>query len=104
MLGPAEVYINPKLSNPSKNKETMQEGCLSVPQIHEEVERPISIDIEALDLNGNQIKTTVTGFKARELMHENDHLNGVLFIDRLSPRLRKLITPYLDNIKKKYNP
>jgi len=102
-LGEAEIYINPKLSNPSKQTNILPEGCLSIPGLHTEVERPLSIHIEALDLEGNKISKEVTGFKAREIMHENDHLNGVLFIDRLPAKKRKEIEPGLKEIKKKYN-
>ncbi|NGX35116.1 MAG: Peptide deformylase [Candidatus Anoxychlamydiales bacterium] len=102
-LGEAEIYINPKLSSPSEETQKSPEGCLSVPGLHEEVERPMSIHIDALDIDGNKISKKVTGFKAREIMHENDHLNGVLFIDRLPAKKRKEIEPALKEIKAKYN-
>lgn len=101
-LGPAEVYINPVLSNPSEATEIMTEGCLSFPGLHVEIERPFSIHIEALDVHGHPVSADVLGFKARELMHENDHLNGKFFIDRLSPDLRKAVEPALKKIKEKY--
>jgi peptide deformylase len=90
-LGEIEVYINPVISNHSDETETLPEGCLSVPGLHMDVERPKMIHIEASDVNGNKISKDVSGFKARELMHENDHLNGVLFIDRLATDKKKLI-------------
>ena len=102
VLGPAEVYINPVLSTPSNETNIMTEGCLSFPGLHVEIERPNSIHVEALDLNGNQISFNAFGFKAREIMHENDHLNGRFFIDRLSPDLRISINPVLRKIKNKY--
>jgi len=102
-LGEAEVYINPKLSNPCEKTQKLPEGCLSLPGLHEEVERPFSIHLEAIDLNGNKISKEMKGFKAREIMHENDHLNGVLFIDRLTAKKRKEIEPFLKEIKAKYN-
>jgi len=102
-LGEAEVYINPRLSNPSEKTEKLPEGCLSLPGLHEEIERPFSIHVEALDINGNKISTKIKGYKAREIMHENDHLNGVLFIDRLPAKKRKEIEPFLKEIKAKYN-
>lgn len=103
MLGEPEVYINPVLSNPSSETNIFSEGCLSIPGIHREVERPKSIHVEAMDLEGNKISEDFEGFKAVEIMHENDHLNGVLFVDRLSKENRKKIEPYLKEIKKKYN-
>lgn len=103
VLGDAEVYINPKISTPSTETISIPEGCLSIPGIHLEVERPKSIHIEWMDLEGKQRSADVSGYKARELMHENDHLNGVLFIDRLPAKVRKEITPQLKEIEKKYN-
>ncbi|NGX48778.1 MAG: Peptide deformylase [Candidatus Anoxychlamydiales bacterium] len=102
-LGDAEIYINPKLSDPAEKTEKRPEGCLSLPGLHEEVERPISIHIEALDIDGNKVSKEIKGYKAREIMHENDHLNGVLFIDRLPAKKRKEIEPALKEIKAKYN-
>lgn len=103
ILGSSEVYINPKLTNPSKETINAPEGCLSIPGIHLEVERPESIHIEALDMNGTKISKEITGYKAREIMHENDHLNGVLFIDRLPAKKRKEVDPELKTIIDKYN-
>lgn len=101
-LGPAEAYINPVLSNPSKETEIMTEGCLSFPGLHAEVERPYSVHVEALDVEGRPISVDLYGFKARELFHENDHLNGTVFVDRVSPETRELINPALREIKAKY--
>lgn len=101
-LGPAEVYINPVLSNPSEEIAVMTEGCLSFPGLHVEIERPFAIHVEALDIHGHKISADVSGFKARELMHENDHLNGKFFIDRLSLDLKKAVEPALKKIKEKY--
>lgn len=103
VLGEVEVYINPKLSNPSEKTEVLPEGCLSIPGLHLEVERPYSIHVDAQDINGNQISKSFFGFHARQIMHENDHLNGVLFIDRLPAKKRKEIEPTLKAIKSKYN-
>ena len=102
-LGQAEVYINPRLSNPSTKKEVMTEGCLSFPSLHLEIERPYSIKIEAMNLEEKIVTHTFEGFKAREVMHENDHLNGKYFIDRISPKFRNKIQPQLNQIKKRYS-
>jgi len=59
--------------------------------------------VEAMDLEGNIFKETATGWRARNIMHENDHINGVLFIDRILPNRRKKIEPALKELKKKYN-
>lgn len=103
VICPPKIYINPKLSNPSVDMDTHGEGCLSIPGIYEKVTRPISIEVEAMDLDGNIFTETATGWRARNLMHENDHINGVLFIDRIHPNRRKKIEPALREIKKKYN-
>jgi len=102
-LGEVEVYINPKILKITSETDIMSEGCLSLPQLHSDVERPIAIQIEALDINGKKISKKLEGFHARELMHENDHLNGVLFIDRLTAKKRKEVEPQLKEIKEKYN-
>lgn len=96
------VYINPKLSAPSLKKVKDTEGCLSLPGIRAEVERPLKITIEAMDLNGNLFKEEVEGYNARVRMHENDHLNGVLFTDRLDLRHKKKVAPLLAAIEQKY--
>ncbi len=77
------VLINPELQSP-KGSETSQEGCLSLPGMYGLVKRPRSIRLSAYDLSGNLIEREVDGFLARVLMHENDHLDGVLFFDRMS--------------------
>lgn len=97
-----EVYINPKLSSPTAQKITMSEGCMSFPEFFIDVERPEGIEVEATDMNGKKFKHKIVGFKARQIMHENDHINGVLFIDRLESKLRKEVEPLIKQIKKKY--
>ncbi|MCB1106474.1 MAG: peptide deformylase [Chlamydiia bacterium] len=100
---PPKLYINPKLSSPSDEVWNHGEGCLSIPGVYEKVTRPYAIDIEAMDLDGNLFKERATGWRSRSLMHENDHINGVLFIDRINPNRRKKIDQALKAIKKKYN-
>ena len=103
ILCPPKIYINPILSEPSKKVATHGEGCLSIPGISEEVTRPWEIHVEAMDLEGNTFTEIATGWRARNIMHENDHLNGVLYIDRIDPKKRKKMEPVLRSIKKKYN-
>ncbi|MBS0620443.1 MAG: peptide deformylase [Verrucomicrobia bacterium] len=90
-----KVFINPKLSKPGSHLLIESEGCLSIPGIRAPVERPDSIHIEALDLDGNSFTEEVHGYNARIRMHENDHLNGVLFIDRLDIHHKREIEPDL---------
>ena len=99
-LSDMKVYINPKLSSPSQKKVVDVEGCLSIPGITLEVERPESITVTAMDLEGNTFTEELHGYNARIRMHENDHINGVLFIDRVDPKERLKIDPELNKIKK----
>ncbi|QDT04392.1 Peptide deformylase [Rubripirellula lacrimiformis] len=82
------ILINPELQRP-KGNETAQEGCLSLPGLYGQVKRPKSIRLSAFDLKGNPIERTVDGFLARILQHENDHLDGVMFYDRMSDEGRR---------------
>jgi peptide deformylase len=102
-LSAPQFFINPKLSNPSTEVETDLEGCLSLPGFSVPVTRPARITIEALDLDGNLFKEDRVGYAARVVMHENDHLNGVLHIDRTDVASRKRVEPLLREIKNKYN-
>lgn len=78
------VYINPVLSG-GKGSAVRDEGCLSIPDIRADVTRNATIRIQAFDLAGNEIDELLEDFPARVVQHETDHLDGVLFIDRLSP-------------------
>lgn len=102
-FGPPEVIINPVLSNPSKELTSMAEGCMSIPGVHIEVIRPATIQVRYQNLKGEFIEEHLTDFRARMFMHENDHLNGVLIMDRMDPKQRKAIEPALRAIKEKYN-
>lgn len=102
ILGPPQVAINPLLSKPSEEFEEMVEGCLSIPGVHVKVMRPKKIHIVYLNLEGKHIEQELVGFLARVNMHENDHLNGVLHIDRASPKDRKACEPILQKIKKEH--
>jgi len=81
-------YINPKITWASDEMAVFEEGCLSVPEIWDDVERPARIKAEYLDRNGKKQTLEADGLLATCLQHEMDHLNGVLFIDHLS-RLKK---------------
>ncbi|MFQ5729686.1 MAG: peptide deformylase [Waddliaceae bacterium] len=102
--GELRVFINPKILSIAEEKSTRSEGCLSVPTIYAEVNRPIRIQIQATDLEGNDFEEEFSDLAARCIMHENDHINGVLFIDRVQGKARKELEPKLKEIKKKYNP
>lgn len=102
-ITPPKVYINPQLTIHGKETVYDNEACISIPGIREEVERPIELSIEALDLDGKPFKEELVGYNARIRMHENDHINGVLFIDRLDKKTRNRLEPQLRAIKEKYN-
>lgn len=85
------VFINPELEILGDGKEPMQEGCLSIPDVYEDVSRPQSLRVRALDYNGEPFEETHDGLMAVCLQHEVDHLNGKLFIDYLSQLKRSRI-------------
>ncbi len=76
------AIFNPKIEKIEKEKEPMEEGCLSVPGMYGEVERPERMSISGFDKNGKPIKIKAWGLLARVFQHEMDHLAGKLFIDR----------------------
>jgi len=80
--------INPKIINQSQDKCDMEEGCLSIPDVYYSVSRSQSITVKYQNEDGEEIKEDFDGIKARIILHEVDHLNGILFIDHLS-RLKK---------------
>jgi peptide deformylase len=79
-----QVFINPELVWTSDDKRTHEEGCLSIPEYYEEVERPAEVRIKYLDLDGKSCEIEAKGLLATCLQHEIDHLDGVLFIDHIS--------------------
>ena len=88
-----KAYINPHIIeyDDDSKKETMEEGCLSIPAIHESVTRPTRIHVQYMDEDFNQHDEWVEGYLARVMQHEFDHLEGIMFIDRLSPLRKQLI-------------
>jgi peptide deformylase len=88
---PPLVLVNPRIVQASDATETAEEGCLSIPDIYGEVERRLSVTLEALDRDGRPYRLEVSGFKARAVQHEIDHLDGVLFLDHLSAVKRGLL-------------
>lgn len=100
---PPRVCINPKIEIIGDEAETTLEGCLSVPKVYEDVTRPYRVRLTAIDLDGKEFTEEAFGYRARNIIHENDHLNGVLHIDRLAPRRKQQIAPILKRIKKKFS-
>ena len=83
-----KFFVNPVLSDPSDTLQPYEEGCLSVPTVFDEVERPDRIRVQYMDYDGNQVDEIAEGVYAVCIQHEMDHLEGVLFIDYLS-RLKR---------------
>ena len=92
------VLLNPELQMP-KGNETSQEGCLSLPGLYGQVKRPKSIRLSAYDLKGNPVERVVDGFLARVLQHENDHLDGVLFFDRMTEEAKRELDDQLNELE-----
>jgi len=79
-----QVFINPEIVWSSEAKNTYEEGCLSIPEYYEEVERPSEVKVRFMDLDGKTQEVAANGLLATVLQHEIDHTNGVLFIDHIS--------------------
>ena len=98
--GLKKVFINARITNRTGDMVLHEEGCLSIPGIHESVARQDSIEIEYLDENLQPHTETYTGFTARVIQHEYDHIEGVLFIDHISAIRKRLIKTKLSNMAK----
>ena len=85
------VFINPKITPLSDETQPYEEGCLSIPEVYEKVDRAAKIKIEALDLQGQPFTLEAEGLLAVCIQHEMDHLDGKLFVDYLSPLKRQRI-------------
>ena len=85
------VFVNPEVLWRSEEKATHEEGCLSIPEYYEEVERPAKVKVRYEDLDGKVLEIDAEGLLATCLQHEIDHLNGVLFIDHISKLKRSMV-------------
>ncbi len=86
------AFINPEITWASEEHSIYEEGCLSIPEYYEEVERPAAVRVAYTDLDGQRQEIAADGLLATCLQHEIDHLNGVLFIDHLSRLKRERVT------------
>jgi peptide deformylase len=96
-----QAYINPEIIE-LNDTEILEEGCLSIPGIRAEVERPFTIKVKYQNLKGETISEQLEGLHARVFQHEHDHLNGILFIDRIDQLKRKLLEPQIKEIEGVY--
>jgi peptide deformylase len=94
------VYINPEILDPSADLVLYNEGCLSVPDIYAEVQRPATIRARWQDLDGKVHEEAIDGLLATCLQHEMDHLEGILFIDHLSRLKRQMALKKLEKLRK----
>ena len=93
-----KVFINPKIIEENGNLWEFNEGCLSIPEIREDVSRRSKIVIEYFDENFQSNKLELSGLAARVVQHEYDHIEGILFIDHISSLKKRLIKGKLNNI------
>ena len=94
------TMFNPEVIAASDTRSTYEEGCLSIPEIYAEVERPAEVTVRWIDRNGAEQQESFDGLWATCVQHEIDHLNGTLFIDYLKPLKRQLITRKMVKLKK----
>lgn len=98
--GIKKVFINAQLLDKTGKKYAYNEGCLSIPFVREDVTRPETITLQYLDENFNEHTETYSGFAARVIQHEYDHIDGILFTDHLSALKKQLVKRKLDRIAK----
>lgn len=94
------VFINPVITNSSEATCTMQEGCLSLPGLSENVERPKEVTVKYLDENFEPHEETFSDFNARVVQHEYDHLEQTLFTDRIKPMRKTMIRKKLQKMSR----
>ena len=98
--GYRRAFINPHIIETNDEEDSMEEGCLSLPGIHEKVTRPTRIRVQYVDENFVEHDEWVDGYLARVMQHEFDHLEGKVFVDRLSPLRRQMNKNRLTNLMK----
>jgi len=86
---PLNALINPEIEWSGEETETVEEGCLSLPAVHVDVERPVHVRVRAKDEHGEDVVVEASGLEARVIQHELDHLDGVLILDRTTKEQRK---------------
>lgn len=96
------VYINPELSDPSRQSEREEEGCLSIPDVRAQITRPVGITITASDLQGERFTESSESLPARIWQHETDHLDGRLILDRMTLIDRKVNRRAIAALKAEY--
>lgn len=100
--GPDYVLVNPRIVKSSNRQSLFEEGCISFPDIYADVLRPERVTVEYQDLDGNKCKMQLNGLKARVFQHEYDHLQGVLFHDRMSPEVLETVREELAAMEQEF--
>ncbi|MEI7420639.1 MAG: peptide deformylase [Prolixibacteraceae bacterium] len=95
-----KYFINAKIIEKSGEEELMEEGCLSIPGIHEEIYRKGFVKMQYIDIDGNRYEDDFSGYLARVIQHEYDHIDGVMFTDYCSPLRKRLLKRKLSDISK----
>jgi peptide deformylase len=95
---PVRAFVNPRIVEESREQNDLEEGCLSIPEVRENVSRKLTIRVHYQDLDGSKHEEVFQNMFARVLQHEIDHLNGIFFVDRLSSMRRKLLSKKLKAI------
>jgi len=98
--GIKKAFINPEILEKTGDEWVMNEGCLSLPEIREDVARPETVRIKYLDEDFKEHDETYSGFTSRVIQHEYDHLGGVMFVDYLNPLRKRILKSKLSAISK----
>ena len=98
-VGIKKVFINPKILLKSGDIWSFNEGCLSIPDVREDVKRVSEVTLEYFDENFEKNTDSFLGLNARVILHEYDHIEGILFIDKITPLRKRMIKGKLKNIK-----
>ncbi len=94
------VFINPEILETSIEEAVMEEGCLSIPGVNADVKRPASVRVQALNGKGKPFTLSADGLLARVIQHEIDHLDAILFIDRINPKKKeRLLEEYEESVR-----
>jgi peptide deformylase len=93
------ALINPRILSFSDDLDRAEEGCLSLPGLREVVERPLQVVVEGLDRDGHPVRIEADNLVARILQHEVDHIDGIMFLDRVSPLKRKMLLKKWQKVK-----
>lgn len=89
--GTKKEFVNPEITGFSVETNPYEEGCLSLPNVYHDVVRPSKVIVKAQDMNGEEFTLKASGLMARVIQHEYDHLDGMLFVDRLNERDREKV-------------